>query len=89
MLAVPAAIACARVGDLDHAHRHLEVAEKSGALWRGTSWEAALAEARAAIAAAEGDSDAARSLLADAARRFDLAGQPLDVERCQAALAEV
>ena len=47
MLAVPASIACARAGDLEHAHRHLAIAERSAMLWQGTAWEAGLAEAQA------------------------------------------
>ncbi len=42
MLAVPAVIACADVGDLDRARHHLQVAEKSAPLWEGTSWQAAV-----------------------------------------------
>jgi tetratricopeptide (TPR) repeat protein len=76
MLAVPAAEACARAGDLDHAHRHLAVAELSAVLWQGTSWEAALDEARAVVARAEGDEEAAVA-------GFERAGQPLDAERCR------
>ena len=34
MLAVPAAIACADVGDVDDSHRYLAVAERSSRLWR-------------------------------------------------------
>jgi hypothetical protein len=81
MLAVPAAIACAQVGDLEHAHRHLDTAEQSAALWDGTSWQAALLEARAAITAAEGDLASAQALRNDAAALFDSAGQPLDAAR--------
>ena len=47
MLAVPAVIACADVGDLDRARHHLQVADKSLHLWEGTSWQAAVLEARA------------------------------------------
>ena len=87
MLAVPATIACARVGDLDHARRHLQVAEFSVAAWSDTSWGAAVLEARAAVAAAEGDVAEAEHLLDAAARGFDLAGQPLDAERCRRRVA--
>jgi DNA-binding SARP family transcriptional activator/tetratricopeptide (TPR) repeat protein len=89
MLSVPATIACARAGDVDHARQHLAKAELSAALWQGTSWEAALAEARAAIATASGDQHAASQLLADALDLFSTAGQPLDVARCRRALAAV
>ena len=87
MLDVPAAIACARVGDLDHAHRHLERAEESALLWQGTSWEAGMAEAQAAVAAAEGEHEVARARLQSAAEQFERAGQPLDARRCRQALA--
>jgi hypothetical protein len=83
MLAVPATIACAAAGDLEHATRHLAVAERSGALWQGTSWEGALAEAQAAVAMASGDRPGAEALMRTAAERFELAGQPLDAERCR------
>jgi DNA-binding SARP family transcriptional activator/tetratricopeptide (TPR) repeat protein len=88
MLAVPAAIACAQADDLEHAERHLGIAERSGALWVGTAWEAALAEARAAVAAAAGDGVRAREMLRQAIERFDLAGQPLDADRCRRALVD-
>jgi tetratricopeptide (TPR) repeat protein len=87
MLSVPASIACVRAGDLEGAHRHLEIAERSAVLWQGTSWEAAVAEAQAEVAAATGDPDAARERLESAADQFDRAGQPLDAERCRRALA--
>ncbi|MET0999496.1 MAG: AAA family ATPase, partial [Marmoricola sp.] len=41
MLAVPAAIACAAVGDLTTARVHLQAAEESAARWPGTAWGAA------------------------------------------------
>jgi len=83
MLAVPATIACAQVGDLEHARRHLASAERSAALWEGTSWQAALVEARAHIVAAEGDPVAANALQRDAGALFETAGQPLDAARCR------
>jgi DNA-binding SARP family transcriptional activator len=82
MRAVPAAIACARDGDLPAARRHLAVAERSAAVWRDTSWEAGLAEAHAAVAMATGDVAGARERLRWAAGRFQRAGQPLDAARC-------
>ena len=84
MLAVPAAVACADVGDLDEARHHLAVAEASAALWRGTAWQAAIAEARAHLHRAEGDRDGERRQLLEAADLFAAAGQPLDAERCLA-----
>ena len=82
MLAVPAAAACADAGDLDEARRHLAVAERSAALWKGTAWQAAITEARAHLDRAEGDLDAARHRLREAAELFAAAGQPLDADRC-------
>jgi tetratricopeptide (TPR) repeat protein len=84
MLAVPSAIACARVGDLEHARRHLASAEHSVTYWEGTSWQAALLEARSYLAAAEGDGTAASSLRHDASSLFETAGQPLDAARVRA-----
>jgi hypothetical protein len=68
MLAVPAAIACADVGDLDDARRHLAVAERSSQLWEGTAWQGASLEARAHLAEAEGDHGPAPALLDEGAR---------------------
>jgi DNA-binding SARP family transcriptional activator/tetratricopeptide (TPR) repeat protein len=87
MLAVPSAIACADVGDVDDARRHLAVAERSSKLWEGTSWQGAILEARAHICMAEGDADRAADLLDLAAELFAQAGQPLDAARCQVGLA--
>ena len=86
MFEVPASIACADVGDLAAAREHLAGAERSTALWSGTAWQAATTEARAHIAAAEGDTTAAQRLLAEAAHAFQQAGHPLDVDRCRRTL---
>ena len=82
MLAVPAVIACADVGDIDRAHYHLQIAERSLDLWEGTSWQAAVLEARAHIADAEDDRSLGDDLRQQAAVLFDRAGQPLDAARC-------
>ena len=87
MLAVPAAVACADVGDLDDARRHLRVAETSELLWEGTAWQASLLEARAHLAAAERRTGEAERLRTEAAALFETAGQPLDAARCRAWIA--
>ena len=87
MLAVPAAAACADVGDLDEARRHLRVAEQSELLWEGTAWQASLLEARAHLAAAEDRTGEAQRLRVEAAALFDAAGQPLDAARCRSWVA--
>jgi tetratricopeptide (TPR) repeat protein len=87
MLSVPAAIASARAGDLESARRHLDTAEQSALLWQGTSWEAAVAEAQAEVAAVTGEPGTARRCLESAADQFDRAGQPLDAERCRRTIA--
>jgi hypothetical protein len=87
MLAVPAVIACAQCGDIERARHHLAIAEQSSTMWDGTAWEGWLAEARAHLAAAEGDHAAAARLLDVAVARFDAAGQPLDAARCRTPIA--
>jgi DNA-binding winged helix-turn-helix (wHTH) protein/tetratricopeptide (TPR) repeat protein len=82
MIAVPASIACTEAGRLDQARSWLVQAEKSAATWQGTAWQGAVAEARAHLVRAEGDRAAAGRLLAEAATLFELAGQPLDAQRC-------
>ncbi len=82
MIAVPASIACAEGGRLDQARSWLVQAQQSAANWQGTAWQGAVAEARAHLSRAEGDRAAASRLLAEAATLFELAGQPLDAQRC-------
>jgi DNA-binding winged helix-turn-helix (wHTH) protein/tetratricopeptide (TPR) repeat protein len=82
MIAVPASIACTEGGRLDEARSWLAQAERSASIWQGTAWQGAVAEARAHLVRAEGDRAAADRLLAEAASLFELAGQPLDAQRC-------
>jgi tetratricopeptide (TPR) repeat protein len=82
MLEVPATIACADTGDLDGARRHLALAELSAARWEGSAWNAAVLEARAHLARAEGRPEEFVALSARAAELFHAAGQPLDAVRC-------
>jgi DNA-binding winged helix-turn-helix (wHTH) protein/tetratricopeptide (TPR) repeat protein len=82
MIAVPAAIACTEGGRMDEARSWLAQAERSAANWQGTAWQGAVAEARAHLVRAEGDRAAAGRLLAEAAALFEVAGQPLDAQRC-------
>ena len=89
MLEVPAAIACADVGDVDAASAHLERAELSASLWEGTSWHAGIREASAHLSLAVGDVAEARSRLDEAAEVFAAAGQPLDAQRCRTAVADL
>ncbi|HEY5117007.1 MAG TPA: hypothetical protein VIJ00_15910 [Nakamurella sp.] len=84
MLAVPAAMACADAGDIQDAERHLQVAEKSAAMWEGTAWQAALLEARAHLSFAQGREQDAARLLSEAAELFEESSQPLDAARCRA-----
>ncbi|MFP5255834.1 MAG: winged helix-turn-helix domain-containing protein [Acidimicrobiia bacterium] len=85
MVAVPASQAYAAVGRLDEARAQLEVAVRVATRWPGPAWPAAVAEAEAVLARAEGREDDARALLRRAARGFDEAHQPLDAARCREA----
>ncbi|HET9971514.1 MAG TPA: winged helix-turn-helix domain-containing protein [Streptosporangiaceae bacterium] len=82
MIAVPASIACTEGGRMDEARSWLAQAERSAATWQGTAWQGAVTEAQAHLVRAEGDHAAASRLLAEAATLFELAGQPLDAQRC-------
>lgn len=83
MFAVPAAMACADFGDVEDARRYLAVAETSASRWEGSSWQAAIGEARGHVARAEGDERRALVLFAHAAQLFRAAGHPLDAGRCE------
>jgi DNA-binding winged helix-turn-helix (wHTH) protein/tetratricopeptide (TPR) repeat protein len=86
MVAVPAAIAYAGAGRLEDARAQLAVAERVAVRWDGVAWVAAVDEAAAVVARAEGREAEAAALLERAARGFDEAGQPLDAARCREAL---
>ena len=62
-------------------------AEESAARWEGTGWPAAVLEARASIAEAEGDTARAARLRLEACALYEAADQLLDAERCRAAVA--
>jgi len=82
MLAVPASIACADVGDIEDARRHLAVAEESAARWEGSAWDGAVLEARAHLAWAEHSEDDSSLLASQAAQLFTAAGHVRDAARC-------
>lgn len=84
---VAAAIAAAGAGEVATARRYVQRAEQVSHQWPGGGWHAAVLEARAALAAAEGDADGAARLREQAAAGFERAGQPLDAVRCRVAAA--
>lgn len=86
MLAVPATIACADAGDVEEARRRLTESERIARRWEGSAWAAAITEARAHLALAEGDPSGAGRMLAEAAALFDDAGQVVDAARCRSSM---
>jgi len=86
MVAAPAAVAFATVGRVDEARVQIAVARRTAARWEGPAWPAAVDEAEAMLARAEGREDEARALLARAARAFDQASLPLEAARCREAM---
>jgi DNA-binding SARP family transcriptional activator/tetratricopeptide (TPR) repeat protein len=83
---VAAAAVCARAGQLDRAREFLERAGGGASRWRGGPWPAAMAEARAELALAEGDRRVAVEALRRAAEGFAAAGQLLYEQRAREAL---
>ncbi len=84
-LAVPAAIAAARAGDVSRLDEwEPQVDFLADVVMRLPAWDAARTEVRANRARLEGDEDAARELFASAARGFAEAGHPMDEARCAA-----
>jgi hypothetical protein len=86
MVAAPAAVAYAAVGRLDDARAQLAAARRTAARWDGPAWPAAVDEAEAMLARAEGRDDEAVALLDRAARAFDQAALPLEAARCREAM---
>lgn len=86
---LPAAVACARAGELGRARQYLADARNaSPPPSRTTAWNATLAEAEAVLATAAGDTTEAAQRLRAAVRLFAAAGQPADARRCRRALRE-
>jgi ATP/maltotriose-dependent transcriptional regulator MalT len=73
------------VGDLDDARRFLGAAHRSVAHWGRSSWQAAVIEAEATVALAEGDRDRYRTLSRQAADANTAVGHDGDAARCLAA----
>jgi hypothetical protein len=89
-LAVPAAIAAARAGDLERAAEWEKASEYlATVVMRLPAWDAALEEVRGHRAQAGGDTVAARDHFQSAAAGFGASGQPLDEARCGALAAGV
>lgn len=81
--AVPAAIACARAGDLDRAAAYERSTEMlAHVVMRLPAWNASYDEVRGHIASATADHGLARECFAAGAGGFHRAGQPLDRDRC-------
>jgi DNA-binding SARP family transcriptional activator len=83
MFAVPASIACSRVGDLHGARCRIADAEIVAGRWGGEALQAAVTEARAHLAVAEGDGEGGARLFEQAAAMFQASGQVLDARRCR------
>ncbi|MGE3510858.1 MAG: AAA family ATPase [Vicinamibacterales bacterium] len=83
-LAVPAAIAAARAGDLERLDALMPACEfLATTVMHLPGWYAALDEVRAHGCLARGDRDDAARHFAAAASRFAAVGQPLDAARCE------
>ena len=83
-----AATACARAGDTTRAHAFLARVEATAGLWNGGPWAPAAAEARGAVLAADGDTEAATHALRRAIAGYATAGQRLNEDRARRLLNE-
>ena len=81
--AVPATIAAARAGELDLAADYDQKTEwLAQVVMRLPAWDAALDEVRGHTASDGGKSSRASEWFRSAAKRFEVAGHPLDARRC-------
>jgi DNA-binding SARP family transcriptional activator len=88
-LAVPAAIAAARAGDLGRAAQYEQETEfLAEVVMRLPAWYAALDEVRGHIALAKADIEAGMAHFAKAADAYRIVGQPLDEARCRALITQ-
>jgi DNA-binding SARP family transcriptional activator len=83
---VAAATVCARAGELERSRAFIERADSGARGWLSGPWPAAVAEARAELLLAEGDSGAAGLALRRAVEGYAAAGQLLNERRARAAL---
>jgi tetratricopeptide (TPR) repeat protein len=82
--AIPATIAAAKAREMHLAASHERTSEYlANTVMKLPAWYASLHEARAHVALAAGERDAARKGFASAARGFQDCGQPLDQARCE------
>lgn len=84
-----AAIAAARMGEVEPAAARIAAAEADVGLWPDGAWNANLAEARGELAGARGDEEDASQLLHAAREGFARHGRGLDAERVATRLAEL
>jgi hypothetical protein len=75
----------AYAGQVEPARRRLAAVERLAGMWLGGEWQAAAWEARGVVRRAEGDAHQGAALLREAADLFDVAGRPLDRDRCRSA----
>jgi len=87
--AIPATIAAARAHEMGLASDHQRASEYlANVVMKLPAWYAALHEARAHIALATGERDAARAAFSAAAQGFHGCGHALDEARCRSVAAE-
>ena len=82
------ATACARAEDTTRARAFLARVEATAGLWNGGPWAPAVAEARGAVLAADGDTAAATHALRRAIAGYATAGQRLNADRARRSLDE-